>query len=86
VGACWTKRHRGDVGEIYVIAVCPEAQGRSIGTALTLRGLWDLFERRSATVGMLYTDTTNRPARALYEGLGFEVARVIRFLGRGKVF
>jgi len=82
VGVCWTKMHPRSVGEIYVIAVHPEAQGRSIATGLVLHGLWDLFERCGATTAVLYTEADNIPARRLYERLGFELLRVKRRLDR----
>ncbi len=80
VGACWTKHHRGGVGEIYWIAVHPDEQGRSIGRALALAGLWHLAERcHTAT---LYTEAGATAARHLYDGLGFRLLRVKRRMVR----
>lgn len=70
-GFCWTKLHPDSVGEIYVIAVAPEAQGRGLGRELALSGLWDLYERRGAITGMLFVEGGNERGLALYEALGF---------------
>lgn len=74
-GFCWTKLHPGDVGEIYVIAVAPGFQGKRLGKALALSGLWYLHDGAGARIGMLYVDGTNERGIGLYESLGFEVAR-----------
>ncbi len=70
-GFCWTKQHTESLGEIYVVAVDPEYQRRSLGRWLTLEGLWYLSQRRAASVAMLYVDSENLGAVAMYEGLGF---------------
>ncbi|HKZ28600.1 MAG TPA: mycothiol synthase [Acidimicrobiia bacterium] len=75
-GFCWTKVHPGALGEIYVIAVDPDFQGRSLGPWLTLEGLWNLYRRRQATTAMLYVDAANGPAVGMYERLGFELDHV----------
>ena len=77
-GFCWTKVHAAGVlppedvamGEIYVIAVDPDFQGQGIGTPLTLAGLEYLHSRGPATA-MLYVESDNRAANAVYERLGF---------------
>lgn len=76
VGFCWTKVDAAlsadeVVGEIYIVAVAPEAQGTGIGRALVVEGLRDLHERRGSRVGMLWVEATNTPARDLYRSLGF---------------
>ncbi len=78
VGVCWTKLHPNQVGEIYVIAIHPEVQGRSLATGLVLTGLWDLYQRCGARTAILYTEADNERARGLYERLGFEILRTRR--------
>jgi mycothiol synthase len=72
-GFCWTKIHvaeRPPLGEIYVVAVDPPLSGHGLGRQLVLAGL-DHLARASLTVGMLYVDADNTPARRLYDDLGF---------------
>ncbi|MGD0083220.1 MAG: mycothiol synthase [Acidimicrobiales bacterium] len=79
-GFCWTKILLEDdemMGEIYVIAVNPDFQGRGLGRQLVLAGLEYLAGRDLATA-MLYVDRDNVEARALYQGLGFEDNHVDR--------
>lgn len=77
---CWTKVHRETrppVGEIYVIAVDPDFQGRGLGRALAVAGLEHLTAV-GLTEGMLFVDGANTSALALYASLGFAPARVDR--------
>jgi len=79
--SCWTKVHgTGDsaLGEIYVISVDPDFQGRGLGRALTVAGLEHLSARGLRT-GMLYVDDSNTTARHLYASLGFGPDHVDRF-------
>ncbi|HVM03028.1 MAG TPA: mycothiol synthase [Acidimicrobiales bacterium] len=79
-GFCWTKvhaEHSPALGEIYVVAVDPDFQGRGLGRALVLAGL-DSLARRGIATGMLYVDAGNTPAVRLYEALGFAVDHVDR--------
>ena len=82
-GFCWTKihhaghdlgdpDHRGDLGEIYVIAVDPAFRGRGLGSELTLAGL-DHLASRGIDTALLYVDAANEGAVAMYRHLGFEV-------------
>ena len=79
-GFCWTKVHPPTdpdpaLGEIYVIAVDPDFVGRGLGRDLTTAGLAHLADR-GLRVGMLYVESDNAPAVALYESMGFSVHRV----------
>jgi mycothiol synthase len=64
--------HEGDpsYGEVYVIGVSPVAQGMGLGKVLTLKGLHYLRSRGLREV-ILYVESDNEPAKAVYEGLGF---------------
>ncbi len=72
-GFCWTKiqEEEGEMmGEIYVIAVNPDFQGRGLGKQLVVAGL-EYLDRAGMPTAMLYVDRDNREARALYFALGF---------------
>ncbi len=71
LGFHWTKRHSARLGEVYVVAVAPEAQGRGLGKSLTLAGLHHLAGVEEV---LLYVESDNRPALAVYERLGFSHA------------
>jgi mycothiol synthase len=84
LGFHWTKNHgperggqeRSDpgnvLGEVYVVGVDPDAQGRGLGVTLTLAGLHHLAERGADTV-MLYVEADNEAAVKTYRRLGFDV-------------
>jgi len=72
-GFCWTKIHNYHdpaLGEIYVIAVDPDFSGRGLGRAMTLAGL-EWLSAQGLTRGMLYVESDNHPATALYGRIGF---------------
>ncbi len=73
VGFHWTKVHPGDIGEVYVVGVDPAAQGGGLGRALTLAGLHHLREKGLGDT-ILYVESDNAPAVAVYRRLGFTVA------------
>ena len=79
VGFHWTKVHGSHrdhdhahepIGEVYVVGVRPDQQGRGLGRALTVAGLRYLRDRGLGTA-MLYVESDNEPARAVYRALGF---------------
>ncbi|MDF3340086.1 mycothiol synthase [Mycolicibacterium septicum] len=72
LGFHWTKVHDGDLGEVYIVGVDSAAQGRGLGSVLTLVGLHHLAGRSLATV-LLYVEADNSAAVATYRNLGFEV-------------
>ena len=70
LGFHWTKEHSSSLGEVYVVAIDPKAQGRGLGRALTLAGLRHLASRGLDEV-LLYVESDNAPAIAVYSRLGF---------------
>ncbi|MDQ1440129.1 MAG: mycothiol synthase [Acidimicrobiaceae bacterium] len=79
-GFCWTRvhaDHNPPLGEIYVVAVDPDMQGRGLGRKLVLAGL-DHLSSLGLGVGMLYVDAANRPAVKLYIDLGFDIDHIDR--------
>jgi mycothiol synthase len=68
LGFHWTKRHSPALGEVYVVAIAPEAQGRGLGKLLTLVGLHHLSDVDEV---LLYVESDNLAARAVYERMGF---------------
>jgi mycothiol synthase len=69
-GFHWTKQHSAELGEVYVVAIDPEAQGQGLGRVLTLAGLGHLHGLGVREV-LLYVESDNSPAVHVYEGLGF---------------
>jgi mycothiol synthase len=86
-GFCWTKVHANTVplqGEIFVIAVDPEATGLGLGRRLVLSGLqW--LHLRGCEVATLYTESDNAAAVGLYRTLGFDVHHDVRVFSRDVV-
>lgn len=76
LAAGWTKIPPGeDEGEIYVLGVHPEAQGRGLGRLLTERMLRHLAGRGLRAV-VLYTEGDNTAAIATYRRAGFDRSAV----------
>lgn len=76
----WTKVEPGQPddardGEIYVLGVDPDHQGRGLGRLMTDVGLAHLA-RAGATRAVLYVEGDNAPALATYERSGFTRAAV----------
>jgi mycothiol synthase len=69
-GFHWTKQHSAGLGEVYVVAIDPAAQGQGLGRLLTLAGLQHLDGLGVAEV-LLYVESDNLPAVHVYGGLGF---------------
>ncbi|GAA3008712.1 mycothiol synthase [Actinokineospora diospyrosa] len=74
LGFHWTKVHPGaggpGTGEVYVVGVDPAAQGGGLGKALTLVGLRHLRAAGLPEI-ILYVESDNTPAVAVYSRLGF---------------
>ena len=70
LGFHWTKQHDERLGEVYVVGVSPRAQGRGLGRLLTLAGLHHLAGLGVDEV-LLYVESDNAPAVAVYSRLGF---------------
>jgi mycothiol synthase len=72
LGFHWTKVHDGGTphGEVYVVGVSPAAQGLGLGRLLTLTGLHHLAGLGLDEV-VLYVESDNAPAIAVYSRLGF---------------
>lgn len=70
LGFHWTKVHPDGTGEVYVVGIDPAAQGQGLGKALTAAGLHHLAARGVPEV-ILYVESDNAPAIAVYSGLGF---------------
>ncbi|GAA4383025.1 mycothiol synthase [Tsukamurella soli] len=75
LGFHWTKVHPATeeepaLGEVYIVAVAPEGQGRGLGRLLTARGLDYLAARGLAEVE-LYVEGDNHAALHTYRRLGF---------------
>ena len=80
VGFVAVKRHSNELGEIYIIAVDPDYQRRGIARALTELAV-DRLRASGVSVAMVETgaDTGHAPARAAYDGCGFELFPVARY-------
>nr|WP_274383707.1 mycothiol synthase [Saccharothrix deserti] len=70
LGFHWTKVHTAELGEVYVVGVDPAAQRGGLGKALTLAGLTHLRDSGLSEV-MLYVESDNAAALAVYNRLGF---------------
>lgn len=68
------------MGEIYMVAVDPDFQGRGIGSALTQFAL-DWMKEAGMSVAMVETggDSGHAPARRTYEKLGFRLLPIARY-------
>lgn len=81
VGFVTVRLHtESDMGEIYMVAVDPDQQGRGIGKALTAFSL-DRMREAGMKVAMVETggDPGHGPARRTYESAGFSLFPVARY-------
>lgn len=81
VGFVAVKLHSEDhLGEVYMVAVDPDFQGRGIGTALIEFAL-DWMKEAGMEIAMVETggDPGHAPARQTYEKAGFELWPVARY-------
>ncbi|MCC5949115.1 MAG: GNAT family N-acetyltransferase [Nitriliruptoraceae bacterium] len=69
-GLHWLKRRDADTGEVYNLAVHPDAQGLRLGPALLTAGLDHLVAVGCREV-ILWVDRANERAVRLYETAGF---------------
>lgn len=69
-GLHWTKRRGEGVGEVYNLAVDPEAQGEGLGQVLLAAGLRHLADVGQREV-LLWVDEDNERAVRLYAANGF---------------
>ncbi len=70
LGFHWTKVHSPVLGEIYVLGIAPQGQGRGLGRLLSLAGLRHLADRGVDEVH-LYVESDNAAAVGLYDRVGF---------------
>ncbi|TDT30010.1 mycothiol synthase [Naumannella halotolerans] len=71
-GFHWTKQHDAETGEVYVLAVDPEAGGGGIGRALLTAGLQHLVDLGKQRV-ILYVEDDQPRVVEIYRRAGFEV-------------
>ena len=81
LGFHWTKVHADHpgLGEVYVVGVDPDAQGRGLGRLLTVVGIEYLARRLGSQEKpevMLYVEADNAAAVKTYERLGFAVSNL----------
>lgn len=83
-GIHWTKRRGEGVGEVYNLAVHPDAQGDRLGAVLLHAGLAHLRDI-GCHEAVLWVDLANERAVRLYTSQGFEVVWEDVALGRALV-
>ena len=87
LGFHWTKQHdalgEAGLGEVYVLGVDPDAQGRGLAKALLLTGLAHLRDAGDEVVE-LYVEADQPGPVGLYRAYGFvESARDVMYAGPG---
>jgi len=78
-GFCWTRVvfERGSdsgerEGQIYMIGVAPDYRGKGVGKKLLLAGL-NYLKSKGLKIAVLFADSENEAACALYKSIGFRV-------------
>jgi mycothiol synthase len=69
-GVHWLKRRTSTVGEVYNLAIHPEAQGHGLGALLLAAGL-DHLRGSGCREALLWVDLANERAVRLYTSQGF---------------
>jgi mycothiol synthase len=83
LGFHWTKEHGDRLGEVYVLGVDPDAQGRGLAKALLLTGLAHLRDGGDEVVELYVEADEARPV-GLYRSYGFtEASRDVMYAGPG---
>ena len=80
--SCWTKVHElhpDRFGEIYVVSVHPDFQGRHLGRVMVTQGL-NILYRKGVGDAVLFVDESNESAKRLYDSLGFRLEREDRLI------
>lgn len=75
LGFHWTKRHSASEGEVYVLAVHPDAEGRGLGRALLEAGL-DHLQRQGCDTVKLYVESSAKRVVNLYLSASFGISAV----------
>lgn len=73
-GFHWTKRHGDGLGEVYVLGVHPDAEGKGLGRALLDAGLAHLGDVGCDRVVLYVDGADQRPVR-LYQSARFGILR-----------
>ena len=86
LGFHWTKVHPPEgsdpaLGEVYIVGVSPQTQGRGLGRVLTLVGLHHLRSKGLPTA-LLYVESDNTAAVHTYARIGFTKYHVDVAYGR----
>ena len=73
-GFHWTKRHGNGLGEVYVIAVSPDHEGKGLGRTLLEAGLEHLQQQGDTRI-QLYVEGDQERVVQMYLNAGFEIVQ-----------
>jgi len=74
-GFCWIKPHVSkNAGEIYVLAIHPDHQGKGLGKKLLRSGLTQI-QHLGFSTAFLFTEADNHLALNVYKKIGFRIVR-----------